>query len=197
MCHADRRYTADNYTKSDMQTFTFQCKQVDNIYLKSVEQVQDCYNYNVYQNSELVFSVYSASELTLFILPDTVIKVKRERGFLKKQHHKMYDNETNELVGTFEFPDWQWANKTTCFITYSDNSVYSFEESNKHRRLFNPKTWNKCVFGMHNYNGGTVTYSGSQMNGTIEVLNLTNLLVLASGLFIIDEKFRVSRESSG
>lgn len=173
-----------------MQTFTFLCKHLDNFYLNTVGQLLDCNNYNVYQNNVLVFSLYSTSDLSLFILPTSIVRVKRERGFLKKQHHMMYDFATNELIGNFEFPDLQQTNKTTCFITFSDNSIYLFEQSNKLYRLFNPKTWNEFVFEMHNYNGSTLTYIGNQMKGTIQVSNSSNPLIIASGLFIIDEKFR-------
>ena len=120
---------------------SFQSKYINNFYLKSVKQTVDCLHYIVNRQDEVILNVYSLSEMTIIELPGQIFRINRERRLFRKRDHRMYYHTTNEIFGTFEFPDWQRHNKANCIIRFEDNSIYSFPEDNSHRRFFKPETW--------------------------------------------------------
>ncbi len=174
---------------------TFDGQHIGNIFLTEINQSLDCYQYEVKKDGRIISTIYCSSLLSLMILPHVTLRVDRERRLLRKNHHKMFNQRTGTLEGTFDFPDWQSASHTRCIVWFTDNSVYSFNQNNDHRKLLKPKTWNVLRFEMTN-SENTICYIGTQSFGEIECTNEKNLLPIVSGIFIIDEKFRIMNESN-
>ncbi len=174
---------------------TFDRRHIGNIFLTEINQELDCYQYEVKKDGLIISTMYSSAPLSLIILPDVTLRVDRERKLFRKSHHKMFNHNTGTLEGTFEFPDWQSASHTRCIVRFTDNSVYSFNQNNDHRRLLKPKTWSTFRFDMTN-SENMISYIGNQSSCEIECTNEKNLLPIVSGIFIIDEKFRILNESN-
>jgi len=173
---------------------TFDEHYIGYTFLTELNQSLDCHQYEVKNEGRIVGTVFSSSRLSLIILPDVTLRVDRERRLLKKSHHKMFNNRTGALVGVFEFPDWQSASHTRCILRFIDGSVYSFNQNNDHIKLLKPKTWALFRFDMSN-SENFISYFSSQSSGEIECTDDNNLMPIVSGIFIIDEKFRLIREA--
>ena len=174
---------------------TFNRKRLENVYLKPLRQTFDCLHYCIKRDSDLIFDLFSTPDITLISLPTGLLRIERRRKLFRKTQYYIYDHPTNCSIGTLEFLDRRSANKTCCIVTFANNSTYKLEQNNSISNIFRPKTWNQYLFEMHDYNDAFVTYSGTKTNGTITSNNLERPSMIAVGMYIIDEKFRIISES--
>lgn len=173
----------------------FYRQNIGNIFLKEVNQRVDCYQYEVRNEDAVVSTMFSSASFSLIILPDATLRVERERRLFRKSHYKMFNHSTEALVATFEFPDLQSSSSARCIVRFEDETVYSFIEHNDHRTVFKSSTWNSFRFNIAN-SENFISFYGTQAEGEIECTNENILLPILSGLFIIDEKFRLLSESN-
>jgi len=153
-----------------------------------------CYKYEIVDIKGNVVTIYTSESVTLVCYSDIVLRIERNRRLFSKPHHYIYDNKSKEQLGVFEFPNWQSANKTQCTLHLNTGEVYSFLQNNDHKRLLKPSTWNRFIFEMTNSNN-LISYDGNRKSGSITCTNEANIMLIALGLFIIDEKFRIYDET--
>ncbi|OQP47727.1 hypothetical protein A4R26_31860 [Niastella populi] len=166
-------------------------------YIKDLKHsLYACYKYEIVDVNENITTVYASESITLVYFLDMIIRVERNRRLFAKPHHVIYDNASKEQLGVFEFPNWQSANKTRCILRLNTGKVYSFIQNNNHRRLLKPSTWSRYCFEMTN-SENWITYDGNRKMGSITSPDESEIMPIALGFFIIDDKFRSSEESSG
>jgi hypothetical protein len=175
---------------------TFEKRYIGDVFFKEVNQSLDCHKYEIKKFDRIVGTVFSSDRLSVIILPDITLRIERERRLLKKCHHRMFNNSTGGPVGVVEFSDWQSFSGTRCILRFSDGTVYSFTQNNEHRRLLKPSTWSLFRFDMSN-SENFISYFMGPSSGEIECTDYSNLIPVATGIFIIDEKFRLIKESNG
>jgi hypothetical protein len=166
-------------------------------YIKDLKySLYACYKYEIFDASENISSVYASQSMTLVYCSDMQLRVERTRRLFAKPHHFIYNNKNGEQLGVFEFPNWQSAAKTRCILRLNAGQVYSFIQNNDHRRLLKPATWGRYCFEMTN-SEHWITYDGNRKTGSITSADETDIMSIALGFFIIDDKFRTSEETAG
>ena len=155
-----------------------------------------CYKYEIVDTGEIISSVCASKATTLIYFSDLQLRIERNRRLFTKPYHFMYDHKSGEQLGVFEFPNWQSASKARCILRLNNGQVYSFIQNNEHRRLLKPSTWGRYCFEMTN-SENWINYEGNRNTGSITCADETDVMSIALGFFIIDDKFRTSEETAG
>jgi hypothetical protein len=166
-------------------------------YIKGLNRrLHACYKYEIVDANENVSTVYTSDSITLVYCSNMLIRVERNRRMFSKPHHLIYDNTSDEQLGVFEFPEWQNAATTSCILRLNTGKVYSFIENKDHKRFFKPSTWGRYRFEMTN-SENCIIYDGDRETGSITSSDKAEIIPIALGFFIIDDKFRSSEETAG
>jgi hypothetical protein len=166
-------------------------------YIKDLKHsLYACYKYEIVDSTEKLTTIYSSESITLIYCSGLLLRVERNRRLFAKPHHLIYNNTSGKQLGVFEFPNWQSAAKTRCILRLNTGQVYSFIQNNDHRRLLKPSTWGRYCFEMTN-SENRIVYDGNRKAGSITCVDATEIMPMALGFFIIDDKFRTSEETAG
>jgi hypothetical protein len=177
---------------------TFDHLHLGDTYIKQINgKVRNCYFYKLTKNNLTVANLYFGDKISFIDLPGKPMLLKRNRPLFKEESYLLTDLITQEEICFFRFSVWQTAFALSATIRFADQSAYLIRQNNLHRRLFKPSTWWQYRFQMQSAND-TVSYvgvlKGRRLDGEISTTNSEIIVPIITGLYAIDEKFRVRYE---
>lgn len=177
--------------------FTFSSKRIDDIVIEYPDKIaHNCRQYKVKKDNYVVGKLYGGDKFTFIEFPDHFLRIDKQKRFIRNTIYSMVDHNSNTFLGGYEF----LSNGQECIMSFESNGTFFFHEDISTKKLFKSSTWDLFKNEMTN-SSDIIVYEGRTFRGNNEgIITSTNeelVLPIIAGLFIIEEKYRISSEHAG